>query len=590
MRKLLGLGLLSCWLLLEAIQPQRGLHAAVIRKSSQSGELVAALRLQQSHSTIDSLNQELRSHSLRPLDARSARIVLVNREAGGQFVHLIHLRPEKEAAVFQTLRELKKTDLLVWVSENYEYEGEAREVLPSRGGYSPNDPFLFQQRYLDIIQARYAWLFIRGSEDVVVAVTDDGVDLQHEDLKSQIWKNKGEVRDGHDSDKNGYVDDIHGWNFVQNNNDPNPTKSFWGGYNDHGTHVAGIIAGAMDNGVGIAGVAPQSRIMPIKFYDPGVGSWSSVMIAESYRYAVDNGARIISTSYNIDSFVGDPIFEAALEFVDQAGAIHFNSAGNNRQQAPKRRHFESLILVCSTETSEGWEDRLSSFSNWGRGIDICAPGSDILSTVPGNRYESMSGTSMATPVAAGVAALIWAANPTWTREQVVAQLYGTTDSIDSLNPRYADGLGAGRVNALRAVVGRARPPQVRQVRAAYEQNLSERRAVGVEVKLQGILARESAQNEAAWLLSRVDYKGNAIEVIPFSVDQTYRLGSNQIRLEVESGLPDGIYRLEAQPGSLYDPFFRELDGNRDGKSGGRYHWDFEVSNEVFVVAAGSSGL
>ncbi len=178
-----------------------------------------------------------------------------------------------------------------------------------------------------------------------------------------------------------------------------------------------------------------------------LGAWTSTVIFNSYKYATDNGAKIISTSYNIDSFAADPTFASALDYAYTRGVLHFNSAGNNSQLNPPRQAFDQLVFVASTESN----DAKSSFSNYGYGTDISAPGGAIYATLPGDTYGTMSGTSMSTPNAAAVAALIWSAHPTWTRDQVAAQIMGTADNIDAVNPSYAGNLGSGRANAFRAV-------------------------------------------------------------------------------------------------------------------------------------------
>ncbi len=316
-----------------------------------------------------------------------------------------------------------------------------------------------------------------------MGITDDGIDLDHEDLKNNIWKNSKEVPNNRiDDDNNGYIDDVYGWDFISNDNDPRPDRSSYG-VADHGTHVAGIVAGDVNNGVGIVGAAPRVKLMPLKFY--GSGAWTSAIVARAYAYAADNGAKIISTSYNVDSFVGDPVYEAALDYAYDKGVLIFNSAGNNGMKDPARGKLDQFLLVCSTEIKPEAADKKSSFSNYGARIDICSPGSDILSTIPDDGYEEMSGTSMATPNAAGVAALIWSIFPRWTREQVAAQLLGTTEIIESKNTAYSGMLGTGRTSSLRAALDRARLPEIKSA-TTLENTIEGRRGVaGINVIFKG---------------------------------------------------------------------------------------------------------
>jgi subtilisin family serine protease len=334
-----------------------------------------------------------------------------------------------------------------WISPNYSYLGNAMESTVDFYNWQPNDPLFNRQEHLKIIQAPAAWEIEPGQAEIIVAVTDNGFELEHEDLQGGWWKNKGEIpNNGKDDDGNGYVDDYDAWNFSANNNNPRP------GSNSHGTHVAGTIMGRADNGMGIAGVAPGVVVMPIKFY--GDGRWTSEIISKSYHYAVDNGARIITTSYNIDGMVNDKAYIDAVNYVYEKGGLLFNSAGNSGRDNPTRIKNKQVILVCATQSnyaSRANNDVIAKFSNYGTGIDVCAPGNPVYATVNGGKYADMSGTSMASPVAAATAALIWSKYPTWTNMEVLKKLLETSDNIDNKNSSKKGKLGAGRVNALNAL-------------------------------------------------------------------------------------------------------------------------------------------
>jgi serine protease len=345
-----------------------------------------------------------------------------------------------------SVKGLKNNEDILWVQPNYEYIGNAMEA-------APNDPMFSKQLHLKIMKAEQAWDITPGSAEVIVAVTDNGFHLEHDDLKNSYWKNKNEIPDnGIDDDNNGYIDDYEAWNFSENNNDPRSTG------NSHGTHVTGIIAAETNNGIGIAGTAPGVKVMPIKFY--GEGRWTSEVVASSYIYAVNNGAKIITTSYNIDGFVNDQVYLDVIKFVRDNEVLLFNSAGNgNKNNPPRIKYNKQVVLVCSTRSNPKKPtkvDVISKFSNHGTGIQICAPGDPILSTVNGeylnaSRYGEMSGTSMAAPNAAAVAALIWSKYPNFTAKEVLNKLYKTADNLDSRNRRHRGMMGAGRVNALRAL-------------------------------------------------------------------------------------------------------------------------------------------
>ena len=324
---------------------------------------------------------------------------------------------------------------------NYEYYGNYLE-----------GEVIDDQVHHQMVKTKQAWQMTRGESDIVVAVTDNEFELDHDDLKESWWTNAGEIPDnGIDDDGNGYVDDVTGWDFVGQDNNVDA------GGSTHGTHVSGIIAAQAGNQLGVAGIAPQTKIMPLRWYGRE-RRWTSALVAETYRYAVDNGAKIISTSYNIDSLASDQAYLDAVTYATDNQVMIFNSAGNSNRKNPARQSVEDIVLVCSV-TSKALKDadKKSRFSNYGTGIDICAPGDPIYSAVQGrtstgeSRYGNLSGTSMAAPVAAAVAALIWSADPSLTVEEVKDRLYRSADNIDAKNRRYKGMLGAGRVNAFKAL-------------------------------------------------------------------------------------------------------------------------------------------
>jgi subtilisin family serine protease len=332
------------------------------------------------------------------------------------------------------------------VYPNYTYFGNYLEN-------ATNDAKISEQFHLKQIDVFKAWQYTQGDSDLIVAVTDNEFAIDHDDLKNQWWTNPGEIPgNGIDDDNNGYIDDVYGWDFIGNDNDVSQENS-----PTHGTHVAGIIAAEANNKIGVAGIAPNVKIMPLRWYGDE-GRWTSAVVAETYYYAVNHGAKIINTSYNIDGLVDDVVYLNAVKYVTQKGAIIFNSAGNDGKKDPPRQKVKDLILVCSvTSKKDRTADKKSSFSNYGSGIHLCAPGDPILSTVVRrtaqgeSRYGELQGTSMASPVAAAVAALIWSHNREFNREQVIQKLLKTTDNIEDKNRRYKGQLGTGRVNAFKAV-------------------------------------------------------------------------------------------------------------------------------------------
>ncbi len=332
------------------------------------------------------------------------------------------------------------------VYPNYAYYGEYKEY--AEGDFNINYK---KQNHHKMIRTAKAWNITQGSSEIVVAVTDNEFQMNHKDLVDAWWVNEKEIpANGIDDDNNGYIDDVNGWDFMGEDNDMDELTS-----STHGTHVAGIVAGRMNHKINVSGVAPKVKVMPLRWYGRE-REWTSAIIMEAYMYAVDNGADIISTSYNIDRFVDDQAYLAAVNYAKENNVLVFNSAGNGAEKDPPRGKIKDIVLVCSIK-NKGWfgVGKKSSFSNYGKEIDICAPGDPIYSTVQikigGARYGELSGTSMATPVVAGVAALIWSANPNFSPADVLKRLYDSADDLDAKNAKYKGMLGAGMVNAFNAL-------------------------------------------------------------------------------------------------------------------------------------------
>lgn len=273
------------------------------------------------------------------------------------------------------------------------------------------------------IDAPEAWdNFVPAGNAVVVAVIDTGVDYQHTDLAGRMWTNPNEVAGNKiDDDRNGYVDDVRGWDFANNDSDPMDD-------NNHGTHVAGTLAAAFNNSAGVAGVAGPAnvKIMPLKFLGSnGTGLTSNAI--KALDYATSKGAVISNNSWGGSSY--SQALADAIARNHAAGRLVVAAAGNEGRNTddkpyyPQGYNVPNVISVASMTAS----DTLSSFSNYGaQSVDLAAPGSSIYSTVKGGRYATYNGTSMATPHVAGAAALIWAKNPMLTNVQVRQIILDTT--------------------------------------------------------------------------------------------------------------------------------------------------------------------
>ena len=287
------------------------------------------------------------------------------------------------------------------------------------------------------IDAPEAWDIQKGDPNLVIGVIDTGVDYDHPDLSANIWTNPGEIAgDRIDNDRNGYIDDVRGWDFADNDNNPMDVDG-------HGTHVAGTIAGKGNNGVGVTGVAWNAKIMPLKFLDDrGDGFTSNAILA--INYATAKGVKLTNNSWGGGGH-SQALYDA-INTAGQQGALFIAAAGNDGTNNditpayPASYDLANIISVASTTRTDG----LSSFSNYGATtVDLGAPGSSIYSTLPNSSYGTKSGTSMASPHVTGAAALLWSQNPTWTAQQVKNKLMQTTDPISALSGKTVTG---GRLN------------------------------------------------------------------------------------------------------------------------------------------------
>lgn len=526
-----------------------------------ANEIVVAIKLPVAR---EQATNQLASINWKQLTSSPSTTVIENMMTvaqGSGSVSLVRLDLGDGSDVVATMRALDQQANVLWSSPNFIHAGDdPREFIP-------DDPQFVDQYHHRLIGNDLAWDISLGNPDIRVGVTDDGVSIAHEDLTENIWVNPGEIAgNGIDDDGNGYIDDVNGWDFSSNNNDPNPN----GAGNTHGTHVAGITAGRTDNGIGIAGTAGRATIVPMQFY-LGTGAWTAAVINETYRYAADNNIQIVSTSFNVDGWVGDPVFTAGLQYMYDAGVLHFNSSGNSNRLNPVRQVFEQSLFVASTDSA----DRRSGFSNYGTGIDISAPGSNILSTLNGNTYGAQSGTSMATPMAAGAAALIWGVNPTWNRDQVAAQLMGTAFNIDNLNPGFEGLLGTGRIDTAAALTRTLAAPRITSFTGlpANGANLSSRITINsFSVDFDQLLDPASVNNASNYVFAEAGGDGlfgtSDDTIIPVTPDRIYQIGTETMTFTVNAGeLGFGRYRLTLVSGGLQNPFATGLDGNGDGVGG-----------------------
>ncbi len=315
-------------------------------------------------------------------------------------------------------------------------------VVPSGIADIVNDPLVGEQWGLDQINVGTAWTSSTGT-GVVVAILDSGTTLTHPDLKNNLWVNTAEiVGNGTDDDGNGFVDDVYGWNFVANNNDPTDTDG-------HGTHVSGIIGAVGDNNLGVVGVAPGVTLLPIKVISGSTGSTASIVSGINYaitlKTAFGVNLRVINASlgyYGSDDAVG-----AAIAAAGNAGIVFVASAGNDASNNDSRVHYpsgyNSLPNVISVASTDQY-DSLNSTSNYGSTtVDLAAPGTRIYSTTRNGSYGYMTGTSMAAPMVSGAVAILAALHSDWTPAQFKAEILAAVDPLPNLAGKVASG---GRLN------------------------------------------------------------------------------------------------------------------------------------------------
>lgn len=315
------------------------------------------------------------------------------------------------------------------------------------------DPLAVNQWGMKDIGVAAAWNINRGTNKIIVAVIDTGVDYTHEDLLPNMWRNPKEIpANGIDDDNNGYIDDVIGWDFVSNDNKPydlaatSVSDLLNGGNPGHGTHCSGNVAAAGQNGKGISGVAPNAQIMALRFI--GADSGTTADAVKAIKYAVDNGAKVLSNSWGSEGddpedAAGNQALKEIIQYAQDHDVLFIAAAGNGHQGVgynndtdakpgvPASYDNDNIISVAAIDVN----NKLGSFSNWGaKTVDIAAPGVKVYSTTVNGHYSdtvipilgaTWDGTSMATPHVAGAAALYWSAHPEKTYAEVKAAILGS---------------------------------------------------------------------------------------------------------------------------------------------------------------------
>ena len=422
--------------------------------AADDAEVIVRFRPGTSQETIDRITAQLNDRiedRFEQID--NAEMVIADED---------NLDAEEVAAEYRALPEVlyAEPDFNIELEPGEDEVGAGPGLKPAyaaTGDHAhPSDPMFDDQWSLDNhgtrggkqgadISAIQAWAKTHGSQKVVVAVLDTGVDYTHRDLVSNIWTRPASVP-AYEDNELGSFDDEHGFDASDADGDPMDD-------NGHGTHCAGIIGAEGDNNDGIAGVNWKVEIMPLKFLNAG-GSGSVKDAIECINYAIDRkkagvNLRIISASWG--STMYSRALEDAIKRAGEEGILFVAAAGNSSSDNDRRQHSPSgyqvpnvVAVAALTRT-----DALASFSNWGvKSVHVAAPGAEILSTWPGNQYEEHSGTSMATPEVSGVAALVLALNPDMQLKDLRERLLSSVDKLPALDGKIASG---GRINAAKAV-------------------------------------------------------------------------------------------------------------------------------------------
>ncbi len=392
----------------------------------------------------------------------------------------------------------------------------------------PNDFDSRELWALARINAPSAWEVNTGSNSVVVTIIDSGLSRQHPDLSSNIWQNPAETANGLDDDNNGLVDDLYGWDFAGNDNDPADQES-------HGTHVAGIIGATGNNGVGVTGVNWRVRLMGLRTGDQ---SLSTSAVIQATDYATGQKLKgvpvvVINNSYTSTSF--NTLQRDSIQRARDADILFVAASGNDARSLdqsgllyPIGYAVSNLVGVASTDLG----DTLSDFSNWGAtAVHLAAPGSAVLSTIPADRYGVKDGTSMAAPLVTGALALLRAAEPTLGAQQLKNRLLTTVQVLDSLNGRVASG---GRLDLQRMVNPSGSLPRITPIAPTAEIYGLETTAQSVILSVRGsrwVNGIEQAEIPVTW--SKVSGPGNVTFV---------DAGVNRVTTTFSA---TGLYRIRA---------------------------------------------
>ncbi|WP_040395984.1 S8 family serine peptidase [Cesiribacter andamanensis] len=411
--------------------------------------------------------------------------------------------------------------------------------------YVPNDPRTSEQYYLELVRAFEAWDISKSSREVVIAILDSGVELNHPDLRANIYTNEKDPIDGLDNDEDGYIDNYWGWDFAGSDystlvgdNDPNADKSNM----SHGTVVAGCASAVTDNGIGIAGVGFNARLMVLKHTadndERNNGGGYLLNLLQGVVYAAEHGADVINASYGSTYYS-----QIAQDIYKYAALVHdvviVAAAGNSGSATPNYpSDYDYVLSVAATDK----DDRRAGFSSYGDRVDIAAPGAGILSTAIGGTYRTASGTSFSAPIVSGAAALLKTKYPDFNGAQIAELLRVTANPAfnEALSEPYKNKMGRGRLDVLAALTTES--PSIRFDNAQLQGPDGDVVKAGEEASLSGdfinfLWPAEGVSVTLSSSSSHVMLLESTIQLGSMGSEQVKSTGSTPFRFKLSAATP-----------------------------------------------------
>lgn len=380
---------------------------------------------------------------------------MLNNDLTPDLTTIYELRYTANLSVTEAISELLKSNDVVYAEPSFVYHIS----------YTPNDPDTLSSKnyFQKIIKAYQAWNISKGDTNTVIGIVDTGGDLDHPDLAANVKYNYNDPIDGIDNDNDGYIDNFKGWDMIgasSTNFVPDGDPNVQMGGNDHGVHVGGDASAVADNNTGIAGIGFKCKLLFVKCApDPYENAIYSGY--EGIVYAVDHGASIINCSWG--GAGGGTFGQDVINYATSKGALIVAAAGNDGIDAAQYPSSYDNVLSVAASTAT---DKAANFTTYNYTVDVSAPGSGIYSTTYNNSYNSYDGTSMASPITAGAAAIVKSYFPNYIGMQVGEKLRVTADDVYSKSAtRYKDKLGKGRINLYRALTETS--PSVRVIQKDF---------------------------------------------------------------------------------------------------------------------------